>query len=50
MQVAGRDEEGVTLNQIVKCEGNIEAWLRQLEHTMQGTLKDIAKAASAACF
>jgi dynein heavy chain len=50
MQVSGKDEEAVTLNQVVKCEGNIEGWLKQLEVTMQNTLRDIARQASAQCF
>lgn len=33
-QVMGRDEENVTLINYVKCEGNIEGWLKTLEKTM----------------
>lgn len=31
MQVSGKDEEKVDLGQAVKCEGNIEGWLKSLE-------------------
>jgi dynein heavy chain len=34
----------------VKCEGNIEGWLKTLEKTMQNTILDIIKNASSACF
>lgn len=42
----GRDEEMIPLSYIVKCEGNIETWLKVLEQNMQMTLRDIAKRAS----
>jgi len=31
IQVMGRDEEMIPLNYVVKCEGNIESWLKVLE-------------------
>ena len=34
MQVSGKDEEPVVLDKYVKCEGNIEGWLKQLELNM----------------
>lgn len=46
-QVMGRDEETVPLANPVKCEGNIESWLKALEHMMMASLRDIARSASA---
>jgi len=46
----GRDDETVNLLNYVKCEGNIEGWLKDLEKKMQNTLWDIIKNASSACF
>lgn len=48
-QVSGKDEETIQLSTPVKCEGNIESWLKVLEHQMQYTLKEIIRNASAAC-
>jgi dynein heavy chain len=46
----GRDEESVNLLNFVKCEGNIEGWLKNLEKQMQTTMWEIIKNASSACF
>ena len=46
----GRDEETINLINYVKCEGNIENWLKNLEITMQETVKEIVRAASSECF
>jgi dynein heavy chain, axonemal len=48
-QTSGRDEETIPLIQAVKCENNIEFWLKNLERTMQVTIKDIVRSASQAC-
>ena len=42
----GRDEEKVTLSEMVKAEGNIEDWLKKLEEEMQRTMRDILRNAS----
>jgi dynein heavy chain len=50
-QVLGRFEENVRLEgHYVKCEGNIEGWLKTLETNMQVSLKEIAKKASTKVF
>ena len=36
--VMGRDEETIPLGNPVRCEGNIESWLGNLEKTMQESL------------
>lgn len=41
--VMGRDEETVQLQYPVKCEGNIESWLKALEINMMSSLKEISK-------
>lgn len=41
--VMGRDEETVTLGAPVKCEGNIETWLKALELNMMASLRDISR-------
>lgn len=42
--VMGRFEENVTLAFPVKCEGNIESWLKSLEVMMMSSLRDISRA------
>jgi len=42
-------EEIVELNQPVKCEGNIESWLKRLEMKMQETLHEIVRHANDDC-
>jgi dynein heavy chain, axonemal len=42
--VMGRDEETVQLGLPVKCEGNIESWLKALEINMMSSLRDISRA------
>lgn len=39
----GPNEETVDLDKFVRCEGNIEAWLLNLEKSMQETLKEKIK-------
>lgn len=39
----GPNEETVDLDKFVKCEGNIEAWLLNLEKSMQETMKEKIK-------
>lgn len=39
------DEETIALGTPVKCEGNIESWLKTLEKTMQESLLDICRKA-----
>lgn len=36
--VMGRDEETIPLVTPVRCEGNIESWLKRLEESMQESL------------
>ena len=48
-QMMGKDDETIQLVNYVKCEGNIETWLKVLEHSMQFTMKDIIRQASTAC-
>ncbi len=47
MQRTGVDSEVIPLQYIVKCEGNIEGWLKVLEKNMQLTLQDISRRACA---
>ncbi|KAL4465245.1 hypothetical protein ABPG74_001959 [Tetrahymena malaccensis] len=50
-QVLGSDEENISLSgHFVKCEGNIEDWLKKLEQSMQLSLKDIVSIASQQVF
>jgi len=49
-QVLGRDEETITLIKYTKCEGYIEAWLKDLEKCMQNSMRDIIRSASSSCF
>jgi hypothetical protein len=39
MQDAGSFKEEVKLNANVKCEGNIESWLKSLEKEMQESVR-----------
>ena len=39
----GTAKEEVTLLEPIKCEGNIELWLRNLEIMMQETVKDLSR-------
>jgi len=48
MTRVGVDSEVIPLQYVVKCEGNIEGWLKVLEKNMQLTLQDIARRACAA--
>jgi len=43
--VYGQDIEVIPLHINVKCEGNIETWLGNLELTMQESLKEICQRA-----
>lgn len=44
--VLGRDEETIPLVNNVRCEGNIESWLKSLEMNMQESLQDICRKAT----
>jgi hypothetical protein len=47
----GRYEETIHLKGFpVKCEGNIEDWLKKLELNMQATLKEISNDAAQKVF
>ena len=39
----GTAKEEVTLLEPIKCEGNIEVWLKNLEIMMQETVKDLSR-------
>jgi dynein heavy chain len=45
-QKLGQDQETINLRYFVKCENNIETWLKTLEQNMQTTLLDIARTAA----
>jgi dynein heavy chain len=45
----GKDEELIPLVEPVKCEGNIENWLKRLEEVMQNTMRDILRNGSRDC-
>ena len=45
-QKLGMDQVTIPLRYFVKCEGNIEGWLKTLEVNMQVTLMDIARLAA----
>jgi len=46
----GNSTETVTLDDPVKCEGNIEDWLCKLEGSMQQSMRTIVMSAAAECF
>lgn len=45
MQDAGAFKEEVKLNANVKCEGNIESWLKSLEKEMQESVRELCRKA-----
>lgn len=45
MQDAGAFKEEVKLNNNVRCEGNIESWLKVLEKEMQESVRELCRKA-----